>query len=39
MSRKPQCAGHSDAVRALAVAAERLFSGSYDGTVKVCSMA
>lgn len=29
------CAGHSDAVRALAVANERLFSGSYDGTVKV----
>ena len=28
-------AGHSDAVRALAVANERLFSGSYDGTVKV----
>ncbi len=29
------CAGHSDAVRALAVANDRLFSGSYDGTVKV----
>lgn len=28
-------AGHTDAVRALAVANERLFSGSYDGTVKV----
>ena len=28
-------AGHSDAVRALAVANDRLFSGSYDGTVKV----
>lgn len=27
--------GHSDAVRALAVANDRLFSGSYDGTVKV----
>ena len=27
--------GHSDAVRALAVADNRLFSGSYDGTVKV----
>lgn len=29
------CAGHTDAVRALAVANNRLFSGSYDGTVKV----
>ena len=29
------CAGHTDAVRALAVANDRLFSGSYDGTVKV----
>lgn len=28
-------AGHTDAVRALAVANNRLFSGSYDGTVKV----
>jgi F-box/WD-40 domain protein 7 len=32
-------AGHSDAVRALAVANERLFSGSYDGTVKVWDVA
>ena len=38
---KPTCphAGHSDAVRALAVANERLFSGSYDGTVKVWDVA
>ena len=28
-------AGHTDAVRALAAANSRLFSGSYDGTVKV----
>jgi len=27
--------GHTDAVRALAVAGGRLFSGSYDGTVRV----
>ena len=27
--------GHTDAVRALAVADGRLFSGSYDGTVRV----
>lgn len=27
--------GHTDAVRALATADNRLFSGSYDGTVKV----
>ena len=28
-------AGHTDAVRALAISDDRLFSGSYDGTVKV----
>lgn len=28
-------AGHTDAVRALSVASGRLFSGSYDGTVRV----
>jgi WD40 repeat protein len=28
-------AGHTDAVRALATSDDRLFSGSYDGTVKV----
>ena len=27
--------GHSEAVHVLAVAKDRLFSGSYDGTVKV----
>lgn len=27
--------GHTDAVRALAVAGDRLFSGSYDSTVRV----
>ena len=31
----PRPAGHSDAVRALSVANGRLFSGSYDGTVRV----
>ncbi len=30
--------GHTDAVRALAVSNGRLFSGSYDGTVKVSSL-
>ena len=28
-------AGHTDAVRALATSENKLFSGSYDGTVKV----
>ena len=28
-------AGHTDAVRALATSDNKLFSGSYDGTVKV----
>ena len=34
-SAAAMAAGHTDAVRALAVANDRLFSGSYDGTVKV----
>lgn len=29
--------GHTDAVRALAVSDGKLFSGSYDGSVKVLS--
>ncbi len=33
MCRK--CEGHEDAVRVLAVAAGKVFSGSYDGTIGV----
>ena len=32
-------AGHTDAVRALRVVGDRLFSGSYDGTVRAWSTA
>jgi F-box/WD-40 domain protein 7 len=35
LSRIKTLTGHTDAVRALAVAEGRLFSGSYDGTVRV----
>ena len=30
-----KCEGHEDAVRVLAVASGRVFSGSYDGTIGV----
>ena len=30
-----KCEGHEDAVRVLAVAAGKVFSGSYDGTIGV----
>lgn len=32
-------AGHTDAVRALRVVGDRLYSGSYDGTVRAWSTA
>ena len=35
LGRVKTLTGHTDAVRALAVSNGRLFSGSYDGTVKV----
>jgi WD40 repeat protein len=35
LQRTKTLTGHGDAVRALAVASGRLFSGSYDGTVRV----
>lgn len=35
----PSSAGHTDAVRALRVVGERLFSGSYDGSVRAWSTA
>jgi WD40 repeat protein len=36
LGRVKTLTGHTDAVRALAVSNGRLFSGSYDGSVKVC---
>jgi F-box/WD-40 domain protein 7 len=30
-----KCEGHEDAVRVLAVASGKVFSGSYDGTIGV----
>lgn len=35
LGRMKTLTGHTDAVRALAVSNGRLFSGSYDGSVKV----
>jgi F-box and WD-40 domain protein 7 len=35
LGRVKTLTGHTDAVRALAVSNGRLFSGSYDGSVKV----
>jgi len=35
LERLALVAGHTDAVRALATSDNKLFSGSYDGTVKV----
>ena len=37
LGRVKTLTGHTDAVRALAVSNGRLFSGSYDGSVKVRS--
>ena len=38
LGRVKTLTGHTDAVRALAVSNGRLFSGSYDGSVKVCPL-
>ena len=35
MSRVKTLTGHTDAVRTLTIAGSKLFSGSYDGTLKV----
>ncbi len=34
-SRRSKCEGHDDAVRVLAVAGGKVFSGSYDGSIGV----
>ena len=33
--RRSKCEGHDDAVRVLAVAGGKVFSGSYDGSIGV----
>lgn len=34
-ARRRKCEGHDDAVRVLAVAGGKVFSGSYDGSIGV----